>query len=113
MKTPVVTFDCDGVFANYTRRFTEPVNQQFGTQITEHWPSYYQVATTLFTPEEDPDDLVLAWHAGDRLHQVACAHRSRRVTDNRRDKAGIDAAPPQHTFQREYNCQVTFHVEYN
>ena len=66
MKTPVVTFDCDGVFANNTGRFTQLVNEQFGT---------HHRALALVLPGrhhslhprdgeggggEDPDDPVLA-----------------------------------------------------
>ena len=40
MRTPVITFDCDGVFANFTKKFTDMVNEKFGTNYNKDWPDY-------------------------------------------------------------------------
>jgi hypothetical protein len=40
MRTPVITFDCDGVLANFTKMLTAVVNARFGTEYTQDWPDY-------------------------------------------------------------------------
>lgn len=40
MRKPVITFDCDGVFADFTKMFTGLVNSKFGTEYTPEWPAY-------------------------------------------------------------------------
>jgi hypothetical protein len=40
MRKPVITFDCDGVLANFTKKFTDLVNSLFGMSYTPDWPDY-------------------------------------------------------------------------
>lgn len=52
---PVITFDCDGVFANFTKAWTGLINQACGSSYTDQWPTYDVVGS--YIPKEH-------WEAG-------------------------------------------------
>jgi hypothetical protein len=54
MSLPTITFDCDGVFANFTEKFTGFVNSFFETHYSPDWP-------TVYPAEAGPASDVAAW----------------------------------------------------